>query len=285
MDSFKDKILGEWLNRSIRYVFYEDGKLTINWIKDNSLSRGIWSIESDEIMFKYGANLHQTWKGRINHINVQELSITDVSHQKGVIDVLYRRELSIIDPIIEINNNITPTPEKKNFKEKLTETVWGVISIVFMAAFLGGMFYVIYKYGFKYQSHEYNYFFIGLMLFVASAIPIIFIFYKGSDHDTLFLKGYFIFYASIIIVPILYYILVIFFAIISLWYYLLVIGVIIALIVLSLNKEVKWIHKSIIIFMSIASLYFLYDAKSILKIKFEVYFDNKIVGTSSEEDE
>ena len=57
MDSFKDKILGEWLNSTIRYVFYEDGKLTINWIKDNSLSRGIWSIESDEIMFKYGANL------------------------------------------------------------------------------------------------------------------------------------------------------------------------------------------------------------------------------------
>jgi hypothetical protein len=284
MNSFKDKILGEWLNSSIRYVFYEDGKLTINWIKDNSLSRGIWSIESDEIMFKYGANLHQTWKGRINHINVQELSITDVSHQKGVIDVLYRRELSIIDPIIEINNNITPTPEKKNFKEKLTETVWGVFALAFFAALLGGIGYLIYK-EFKYESHEFTYFTIGIMLFVLSAIPLIFTLYKGEDDGVLFLKGYFIFYASVIIVPLLYYVFVIFFAIITLWYYIVVLGVIIALIMLVLNKEEKWLYKSVIILISIASLYFLYDAKSILKIKFEVYFDDTKVEISSDEDE
>jgi hypothetical protein len=278
---YKEKIIGKWENDFISYVFDEQGKISIHWIKENLSDTGNWTIENDEITIIYGNNFYQIWKGKINHITDNELSITDLSNQIGTVDILYRKELFPLETL----KVIIPTPEKKNFKEKLTETVWGVISIAFLAAFLGGIFYVIYKYGFKYQSHEYNYFFIGLMLFVASAIPIIFIFYKGSDHDTLFLKGYFIFYASIIIVPILYYLLVIFFAIISLWYYLLVIGVIIALIVLSLNKEVRWIHKSIIILMSIVSLYFLYDAKSILKIKFEVYFDNKIVGTSSEEDE
>lgn len=284
MYSFKDKILGEWLNSSIRYVFYEDGKLTINWVKDNVTKTGNWSIENDEIIFKYGDYPYITWKGRINHINVQELSITDVSHQKGVIDVLYRRELSIIDPIIEINNNISPTPEKKNFKEKLTETVWGVVGIVFLAALFGGIGFLIYK-GFKYESHEYIYFNIGIMLFVLSAIPLIFTLYKGDDDGDLFLKGYFIFYASVIIVPLLYYVFVIFFAIITLWYYIIVLGVIIALIMLVLNKEEKWLYKSVIILISIASLYFLYDAKSILKIKFEVYFDNTNVSSSSDEDE
>ena len=284
MDSFKDKILGEWLNSDINYFFYEDGKLTINWIKDNGLSIGKWSIENDEIIFKYGINLHLTWKGKINHINAQELSITDLSHQKGVIDVLYRRELSIIDPIIEINNNISPTPEKKKFKEKLTETVWGVIALAFIAALFGGIGYLIYT-EFEYKSHEYIYFNIGILLFVASAIPLIFTLYKGSDHDALFLKGYFIFYASFIVVPLLYFVLVLFFAIITLWYYLLAIGVIIALIIFFLNKEEKWLFKSIVILLSLASIYFLYDAKSILKIKFEVYFDNSKVGASSDEDE
>ena len=54
---------------------------------------------------------------------------------------------------------------------------------------------------------------------------------------------------------------------------------------LVINKEEKWIYKSIIILLSLASMYFLYDAKSILKIKFEVYFDNSEVGASSDEDE
>ena len=123
------------------------------------------------------------------------------------------------------------------------------------------------------------------MLFVASAIPLIFTLYKGSDHDALFLKGFFAFYASFIVVPLLYFVLVVFFAIITLWYYLLTIGVIIALIIFFLNKEEKWLFKSIIIILSLASIYFLYDAKSILKIKFEVYFDNTKVGSSSDEDE
>ena len=41
------------------------------------------------------------------------------------------------------------------------------------------------------------------------------------------------------------------------------------------NKEEKWIYKFAIIILTMASLYFLYDAKSILEIKFEVTFDNK----------
>ena len=123
------------------------------------------------------------------------------------------------------------------------------------------------------------------MLFVLSAIPLIFTLYKGEDDGVLFLKGYFIFYASVIIVPLLYYVFVIFFAIITLWYYIVVLGVIIALIMLVLNKEEKWLYKSVIILISIASLYFLYDAKSILKIKFEVYFDDTKVEISSDEDE
>ena len=123
------------------------------------------------------------------------------------------------------------------------------------------------------------------MLFVLSAIPLIFTLYKGSDHDTLFLKGFFTFYASFIVVPFLYFVFVLFFAIITLWYYLLAIGVIIALIIFFLNKEEKWLFKSIVILLSLASIYFLYDAKSILKIKFEVYFDNSKVGASSDEDE
>jgi hypothetical protein len=281
MDSFKDKILGEWLNSSIRYVFYEDGKLTINWIKDNIIKTGSWSIENDEIIFLYGDYPYILWKGRINHVNEKELSITDISHQKGTVDILYKKE--IFPP--ETLKELIPTPEKKNFKEKLTETVWGVLSIALMAAFFGGMFYVIYRYGFKYQSHEYNYFFIGLMLFVASAIPLFFSLYNGNDHDTLIVKGFLIFYASFIVVPLLYFVLVVFFAIITLWYYLLTMGVIITLIIFFLNKEEKWLFKSIIILLSLASIYFLYDAKSILKIKFEVYFDNTNVSSSSDEDE
>lgn len=271
MNSNKDKILGEWFNETISYVFDKNGLLHIHWIKDKSAGSGIWSIENDEIIIKHGENLYQTWKGKINHITDKELSITDLSNQIGTIDLLYKKELP-------------PTTEKKNFKEKLTETVWGVFALAFFSALLGGIGYLIYK-EFKYESHEYTYFTIGIMLFVLSAIPLIFTLYKGSDHDTLFLKGFFTFYASFIVVPLLYFVFVLFFAIITLWYYLLAIGVIIALIIFFLNKEEKWLFKSIVILLSLASIYFLYDAKSILKIKFEVYFDNSKVGASSDEDE
>jgi hypothetical protein len=278
---YKENIIGNWENDSISYVFDKQGKLSIHWIEDNITKTGNWSIENDEITIIYGTNLYQIWKGRINYINVQELSITDLSNQIGTVDIMSKKEL--FPP--EILKEIIPTPEKKNFIEKLTETVWGVLGIAFMAALFGGFSYIIYTYGFKYKSHEYNYFFIGIMLFVASAIPLIFTLYKGSDHDVLFLKGFFIFYASFIVLPVLYYVLVILFAIISLWFYLLAIGVIIALIIFLLNKEEKWLFKSIVILLSLASIYFLYDAKSILKIKFEVYFDNTNVSSSLDEDE
>jgi hypothetical protein len=282
---YKENIIGNWENDSISYVFDKQGRLSIHWIEDKITKTGTWSIENDEIIFKYGDYPYITWKGRINHINVQELSITDLSHQKGVVDVLYRNKSSIIEPII--NNNEAPQIPiiEKNFKTKLVDFILSFFGLAIFATIFGGAGYLQYQYGFRYKSHEYNYFFIGMMLFVASAIPLILTLYKGSDHNALALKGFFTFYASFIIVPLLYYVLVVFFAIITLWYYLLAIGVIIALIVFSLNKEEKWIYKSIIILMSIASLYFLYDAKSILKIKFEVYFDNTNVSSSLDEDE
>ena len=99
--------------------------------------------------------------------------------------------------------------------------------------------------------------------------------YKGYDTDNLFFKFYAIFFASYIVIPILYYVLVFIFALVTLWYYLLCIGIIIAFFVLIQNKEEKWIYKFAIIILTMASLYFLYDAKSILEIKFEVTFDNK----------
>lgn len=274
----KDKITGEWLNEDIEYVFDEYGNITIHWIKDSMTKTGSWSIENDEITINYGVDLLQTWEGKINYVNDKELSITDLSNQIGTVDLYYKKEF-ISSQLL--NQNL-PTPEKKSFKDKLTETVWGVIGIAFMAVFFGGIGYLIYK-GFEYESHEYIYFNIGIMLFVLSAIPLIFTLYKGSDHDALFLKGFLTFYASFIVVPLLYFVLVVFFAIITLWYYLLAIGVIIALIVFFLNKEEKWLNKSIIILLSLASIYFLYDAKSILKIKFEVYFDDRKIGVSDDE--
>ncbi len=78
-----------------------------------------------------------------------------------------------------------------------------------------------------------------------------------------------------IVIPILYYVLVFIFGLVALWYYLLCIGIIIAFFVLIQNKEEKWIYKFAIIILTLASLYFLNDAKSILKIQFEVKFDNK----------
>lgn len=284
MSEYKDKIIGSWENDSLSYVFEENGNLTINWININISKTGSWSIENDKINFKYGENLHITWEGSINHITDKELSITDESHQKGVIDKFFRKDLSIIEPTIDNINNISPTQAKKKFKDKVTETFWGVIGLAFLVALIGGFGYLISK-GFQYESHQYNYFVIGTLLFVASAILLILTLYKGSDHDALFLKGFFTFYASFIVVPLLYIVLVVFFKIITLWYYLLVLGVIIALIMLALKTELKWIYKSVIILISIASMYFLYDAKSILKIKFEVYFNDTNVGSSSDVDE
>jgi hypothetical protein len=267
----KEKIIGKWENDIISYVFDKDGLLHINWIKDKLVGSGLWSIENDEIIIKHGENLHQTWKGKINHITDNELSITDLSNQIGTIDLLYKKELP-------------PTTEKKNFKEKLTETVWGVLGIAFMTAFFGGMFYVIYRYGFKYQSHEYNYFFIGMILFMISAGLLIISLYKVSEPNILLIKGYFIFYASVIALPVLYFVFALIFILITYWYYLLLIAFVITLFVL-LVKERDWIFKSIIILISVASMYFLYDAKSILKIKFEVKFDNKIIGAPDDEEE
>ena len=113
------------------------------------------------------------------------------------------------------------------------------------------------------------------MLFVFSAMLLLLTLYKDYDTDNLFFKFYAIFFASFLVIPILYYVLVFFFALVTLWYYLLCIGIIIAFFVLVQNKEEKWIYKSAIIILTIASLYLLYDAKSILKIQFEVTFDNK----------
>lgn len=268
---YREKIIGKWENDFISYVFDKQGNIIIHWIKENSQNIGNWSIENNEIIIKYGVNFHQTWKGKINLITDKELSITDLSNEIGTIDLLYRKELP-------------PTTEQKNFKEKLTETVWGVFGIAFLVALFGGIGYLIYQ-GLEYESHEYTYFFIGIMLLEISAIPLVFTLYKGSDADSLMFKGFFIFYASVIIAPVLYFLLAIFFAIISSWFYIIALGVFVGIIMLVLNKEEKWIYKSVIILISIASLYFLYNAKSILKIKFEVYFDNTNVNSSLYEDE
>ena len=98
--------------------------------------------------------------------------------------------------------------------------------------------------------------------------------YKGYDTDNIFLI-FKLFFLHHIVIPILYYVLVFIFGLVALWYYLLCIGIIIAFFVLIQNKEEKWIYKFAIIILTMASLYFLYDAKSILEIKFEVTFDNK----------
>lgn len=86
---------------------------------------------------------------------------------------------------------------------------------------------------------------------------------------------------AVLLSPLIYIVFATFFVIITHWYYLLSLGVIITLVRFILIKEEKWFYKSIIIFLSIASLYFFYDAKSILKIKFEIYLDDKIVRPSS----
>lgn len=268
MTSFDKEIIGKWENDFISYVFDKQGNISIQWIKESINKTGSWFVEKDEITINYGADLLQTWKGRINHVNGKELSITDLSNEIGTVDVFYKKELNI------------PT-EKKNFKEKLTESVLGVFALAFFIALFGGVGYLIYE-EFKYESHEYTYFIIGITLFTGSAISMMFTLYDGAENNTLLLKGFFIFYASLVVVPILYYILVILFAIITFWYYLFAIGIILSFFVLFIIKE-NWIYKSIIILISIASLYFLYDAKSILKIRFEVEFNNKTIGLPDDE--
>lgn len=272
MYNYRNKILGKWFNDTISYDFYEDGKMTVNWIKDNVFDTLNWSIENDEIIFKNGINLNQTWKGKINHITDKELSITDLSNQIGTIDLLYKKEL-------------TSTTEKKNFKEKLIENkkklkneiIPLLVGIPLAIAFFGVCGYTF----FNYNSHQYTYFIIGILIFMLSAILLIYTFRDDDKYFVFFLKFYSILFTSVVLMPLLFLVFSIIFAIISHWYFIIVLGVIISIIILlihhpleDVDKKRKWLYLSLIILISIASLYFLYDAKSIMKIKFEVYFDN-----------
>ena len=273
-----DKIIGKWQNESIGYVFDEHGNLTIHWLKINISKIGSWHIENNEIIFSYGDYPYLNWKGKINYVNDIELSITDLSNEKGVVDILKRTE-NILKTQTDMfsNDEMESTPvqvKEKNFKTKIIDFISSFLGLAFLTA-LFGLFGFLFYDGFKYESHQYTYFSIGSILFVFSAMLLLLTLYKDYDTDNLFFKFYAIFFASFLVIPILYYVLVFFFALVTLWYYLLCIGIIIAFFVLVQNKEEKWIYKSAIIILTIASLYLLYDAKSILKIQFEVTFDNK----------
>lgn len=88
----KKKIIGFWKNHFITYIFYQFGDIDIHWLKENIIQTGTYSIEGDEITIVYGDNFLKTWKGKINYINDSQLSITDMSNQIGVVDLLYRKE-------------------------------------------------------------------------------------------------------------------------------------------------------------------------------------------------
>ena len=90
-------------------------------------------------------------------------------------------------------------------------------------------------------------------------------FYSGDKLSINYIKGYFAIMGIFIALPFLIIIFYLVLQLISLWYYILFIAVLIALfLLLGSKKEKNWLRDICIIILSIASMYFLYDAKSIL---------------------
>jgi hypothetical protein len=94
MNDYKEKIVGGWKNNDIEYKFESDGRLSIYWIRENNYEEGFWQIVNDKVFFMYGKN-QLDWEGRINYITDGKLSITDQSNEVGVIDIMFRDNLTL----------------------------------------------------------------------------------------------------------------------------------------------------------------------------------------------
>lgn len=87
----KSKILGNWENEEIKYSFYENNSMRIQWNRSNDSQPGKYYIDKDQtILFHYGDEFNALWTGKINYISSSELSITDLSNEVGKTDILYR---------------------------------------------------------------------------------------------------------------------------------------------------------------------------------------------------
>ncbi|AWG20404.1 hypothetical protein FFWV33_02100 [Flavobacterium faecale] len=300
MNDYKEKIVGCWKNDKIEYKFESDGALSIYWVHANSQAQGNWSIwGDDEIIFNYGDVNTLPWNGKINYITNDELSITDEYNDVGSIDIMFRsNRISKIDfdAIIltlqqfdvepkEVDVNTVSKLQKedlpkKSLKEKVIDFTTSFFGIAFFVVIIVGFLYFFYT-SFVRESHVIQSFTAGIIFLSISTFMI---FHHLSDDikvvkftDNLFV----VLVVAIITLPLLYVALQILFLVLTLWYFVICIVGIVCIVAIYNKKTLKKIYKFLIIMTLLLSLYFLYDAKGILTINFDVRFDNKKIENTN----
>jgi hypothetical protein len=86
----KNQIIGVWRNKDGEYIFNEDNSMNILWKKNNTESKGVYSIDGKVITFNYGWNNNETWQGEIQSISNSTLSIIDLTEEIDKVDTFQR---------------------------------------------------------------------------------------------------------------------------------------------------------------------------------------------------
>lgn len=234
----------------------------------------------------------QSWSGQINYITNSEISITDKSNELEKVDIMYRILSTNNDLAVGIKNEASSILEEstkmkekeKSFKEKALD----FLGLFFMFVFLGGGISFVCYAGYEeflQESFKSKSLILGLSLLGVAIVIIVHLLLEDPYIDNMFKYIFYILLGIFGGLPLLFVLLKLLFSILELWWLILCISMLIVMVMILKKEGLKWTHKVGTILLIIAALYFLFYASGIFKIKFDVYYDNKKLEYSGNNEE